>query len=383
MIRSLAFMSTPILEDDFNRYLWDGAVSAAGLSPFEFAPGAFRTGEVDAPRSLLVESVASGGVLARVNHPHLTTIYPPVAQAAFRLANAVRPFSLVALRGVFLLFDAAATLLLWALLRHLELPRSLLVVWAWNPLFVRESINSVHMDVLLIPFLLAAVLFSLRGRSTGAAVSLALATGVKLWPVLLAPLLLAPRLEPSRKALSASSLYVVLTAALLFPMARGVLEPHAGVAAYASGWAMNAGLWQLLAALLEPVLGSTGLRLGLAAAFAAFALLLARTAPARPEDLLRRASAVPAALLLLGPTAYPWYFTWLLPFLVAAPGSLLLLTATLPLYDLGFALERAGHARLFHGLVVPLEWIPVWGSLAFSAGRRWRRGLPPSEEVQS
>jgi hypothetical protein len=378
LLRTLALPSSPVLEDDFNRYLWDGAVAASGLSPYAFPPSAVLDGSVAVPRTLLVESLDSGGVLRRVNHSRLTTIYPPVAQAAFLLAHRIQPFSLPALRGVLLVFDLASALLLILLLKELALPAGLILVYWWNPLFVRETFNAAHLDVLLVPLLVAAFLLRLRGRTLGAAAFLALATGVKLWPVLLAPLLLAPGLRPTRMAAAASVLYGVLTAALLVPMAVHAAAPSAGVVAYASGWTMNGAFFPLFSALLAPLLGPAGVRIALAAAFAGLALFVARTVPSNPVALLRRASVVPAALLLLGPTAFPWYFTWLLPFLTLAPGVLLVLTAALPLYDLSFAFEYAGHAALFDRLVVPLEWLPVWAALAWVALQRVRRRAAPS-----
>ena len=44
--RLALFASEPILEDDYQRYLWDGAVTAAGHNPFAVAPqDARRLGE--------------------------------------------------------------------------------------------------------------------------------------------------------------------------------------------------------------------------------------------------------------------------------------------------------------------------------------------------
>ncbi len=381
LLRAFALPSVPVLEDDFNRYLWDGAVTASGLSPYAFPPSAVLDGTVAVPRRLLVESLDSGGVLGQVNHPTLTTIYPPVAQAAFLLAHRIRPFSLAALRGVLLFFDLASALLLLRLLKELALPAGLVLVYWWNPLFVRETFNAAHMDVLLVPFLLAAFLLRLRGRAFGAAVFLALATGVKLWPVLLVPVLLAPGLKVTRRAVAASALYVALTAAILFPMAARAPDPAAGVVAYAGTWMKNSAVFPIATAILEPVFGSSGPRLVLAAALAGLAFFVARTVPGSPVALLRRASFVPAALLLLGPTAYPWYFAWLLPFLTLAPGVLVVLTAVLPLYDLSFAFEYAGRGALFDRLVVPFEWLPIWAALGWTALRRLRRRAVHSAEA--
>ena len=38
VMRLLQFGSEPVLEDDYNRYLWDGAVVAAGINPYSVAP---------------------------------------------------------------------------------------------------------------------------------------------------------------------------------------------------------------------------------------------------------------------------------------------------------------------------------------------------------
>jgi len=38
ILRALIFASTPVLEDDFYRYLWNGAVMAQGVNPYSFSP---------------------------------------------------------------------------------------------------------------------------------------------------------------------------------------------------------------------------------------------------------------------------------------------------------------------------------------------------------
>ena len=81
-----------------------------------------------------------------------------------------------------------------------------------------------------------------------------------------------------------------------------------------------------------------------------------------------------AALFLISPTQFPWYYTWLLPFLAVVPKfslvlltlqlslyfSLLLLTSLLPLYYLRFYLEPRGLMDIFNNYVVWIEFVPVW-----------------------
>ncbi|MGD8779206.1 MAG: hypothetical protein PVH88_09635 [Ignavibacteria bacterium] len=38
VVRIILTPTFPVLEDDFYRYLWDGAVTANGINPYEHAP---------------------------------------------------------------------------------------------------------------------------------------------------------------------------------------------------------------------------------------------------------------------------------------------------------------------------------------------------------
>ena len=83
--RALLLWSTPALEDDFYRYMWDGAVVASGTNPYSFAPAQVAAG--DAPLALQRLAAEAGGIFERINHPELKTIYPPVAQFWFAAAH--------------------------------------------------------------------------------------------------------------------------------------------------------------------------------------------------------------------------------------------------------------------------------------------------------
>ncbi|MEJ2071376.1 MAG: hypothetical protein P8X58_13395 [Syntrophobacterales bacterium] len=79
------------------------------------------------------------------------------------------------------------------------------------------------------------------------------------------------------------------------------------------------------------------------------------------SDFCERALLLLAALFLLSPTQFPWYYVMIIPFVTLRPRwSLLLLTALLPLYYLRyFFLARGQEAWFDYGLVW-LEYVPVW-----------------------
>jgi len=381
--RLVLLPSTPILEDDHYRYLWDGGVVAHGQNPYVWSPeavhAAAESGDSAVPEGLRILAWQSGLVIQRVNHPYIRTIYPPVAQAAFALAHRLCPWSLTAWRAVVLLFDGATLVLLLLLLRQVGRPLLWATVYWWNPLIVKEFLNSAHMDAVVLPFLLGAVLLSLRGRHVPAACSLALAAGAKVWPVLLLPLLLRPLLSHPRKLATASLAFAGLTVALYWPMLRGGFGHDAGAVAYGRVWEMNDALfmvfsWLARAALklvhADPDLAGLTARLAVAGIVLALALWVAWARPADGSDLCRRCLIVVAALFLLSPTQFPWYYAWLVPLLALRPQpSLLLLTAVLPLYYVRFRLAAMGEARIFDYGIVWLEYAPVWALLLWEMFR--------------
>lgn len=386
-MRVAMLLSAPILEDDFYRYLWDGAVVADGGNPYEHAPGDMRS-DVGGGDSGRLKQLAneSGVVNERINHPQLRTIYPPVAQGTFAVAHRMKPWSLGAWRLLLLGIDVATVLLLVVLVRELKLPVLCIAVYWWNPLLVKEAFNSGHMDLVAIPFVLAALLLAVRRRPHWAALLLAVATGVKLWPMLLLPVVLRPIFGDARRVVSVALTYSLATGLVLAPMLTAGLDGDAGLIAYGQRWEMNDALFMALAWLVRLPLGAAGLeRYGpLVARSLAFLLLAAIVARLlwRPvengRDLCRRATLIVAAAFLLSPTQFPWYYLALVP-LLALHGrlSLLLLTALLPLYYLRFYFSARGNVALFDHWVVWLEYVPVWALILYEMAAARRRRQDP------
>ncbi|MEM7168773.1 MAG: hypothetical protein AAF530_01290 [Pseudomonadota bacterium] len=380
-MRLALLFSDPILETDFHRYLWDGAVLFGGMSPYELSPLEVLNGV--APPAYDGLRAAGANTLERVNHPHLTTIYPPVAQSAFALSHWLGPWDLVVWRALLLVAEGVTLFLLLSLLRHLGRSPLWISLYWLNPLIVKELVNGAHMDALLLPCLLASVLLLYRGRAYGALAALLLACGIKLWPVLLLPLVARQAAADWREGAWMLSLFGLGLALITLPMTwplvaalqSGASAKGAGVVAFGVGWAMNDGFFQLAEAAWRGLLALIGT--DQAGADQVLAGLLARVMigmglvalclwinweRARDDaELAKRALICIAALFLLSPAQFPWYYSWMVPFLVLCPSfPLLLLTALLPLYGLRFPLEAVGQADLFDHGVVWLEYLPVW-----------------------
>lgn len=377
-MRSILIASPPFLEDDFYRYLWDGAVTAQGIDPYRYAPIQVVWASVGAEtvqEDLMPLAAEAGRVLERVNHPHLTTIYPPVAQVGFAVAHALVPWSTVSWRVVLLIADGVTLLILFRLLADLCLPLAAVVWYWWNPILLREIYGAAHMDALILPFLMASVLLATRKRFNWSMLLLSLAGGIKLWPLVLAPLLLRPLMASPRRLLFAGSILLVSTLAIWAPTFDTAFGPNSGFLAYASQWHNNAGAFSLLEALVrqppfsanDGSVGSSAIvtRLIMVVALAVWIASLVRRPIKDGRDMLHRCLLVVAALFLLSPTQFPWYFVWLTPFLALTPNAAVLFySALLPLY----------HLRAMHPGLLWVQHAPVWflliGGLALRLARR-------------
>ena len=386
--RLILIPSEPMLEDDYQRYLWDGGVTAAGLNPYALSPkrasGADRQTEIGA----LAE--ASGAIIDRIAHAGLRTIYPPVAQAAFALAHKLSPWSLMAWKSVVLVLDVVVLTLVLALLAEIGRSPLWVALYWWNPLVLKELFNSGHMEPVLMAPLLLALLLAIRRRPLAAVAALAVAAGAKIWPVLLLPLLVRPLLHDRRRLALALGLFAVLMLLWLWPIVIGGLDDSSGFVAYAAHWRTNSALFPMLERILgaagrllgtAPVWSERSVRVLLALSVGGFALWQARTPADEPADLVRRAGMIAAALVLLSPAQYPWYAIWFLPFLPFLPlRCFLALTVTLPIYYAFFHFNARGAPDVFRHGIVWIIWIPAWIALAldFVMAGRLARSTPPA-----
>ncbi len=319
-------------DDDLWRYLWDGAVTTSGVSPYRFAPQAVREHDPELDPLLYGEETARqlarlaaraaeppvGEALERVNFPFLPTLYPPTSQLAFAAAAVLAPGQQRPWRALTAAADLLVVVLLLRLLAALGRPAWWAAAYALHALPALEYAAAGHQDPLGIALLLAAALALLGCRRGAAGALLALALPF-LW--------------------------------------LGPPDP-AGLSTYLRQWEFFSGPYALLAgltaALSHPGAGRTVL--------AAVLLLLAAAdrfwRPRNPVDTLARGWRWLEVLLVLSPVVDPWYLPWGLA-ITTLRGSLAwpLLAALIPAAYLGYSFE--GHS-LGLRLVVWLPFLLLW-----------------------
>jgi len=372
LLRLGMFASTPMLEDDHYRYLWDGGVLANGFNPYKYSPREILIeGRRDIPEPLRHLAKGCSPIVERINYPWLRTIYPPVAQFAFALAHLISPWNLSAWRLILIMIDLTTLYLLFLILRNLNLPLMGLVIYWWNPLLIKEIFNSGHMDVIIFPFLLAAFLFTIQGRYLWASGALGFAVGVKFWPAILLPIVLRPVFRDPKRLVWTILIFVCLSGAMFSPFYMTGLDPASGFTAYKNYWEINDALFMLFLWAVRFILGILNLdalraqfvtRVVVACVLLAWVVWLIRKDDRNPIEISRGFLLVIAALFLLSPTQFPWYYFWMLPFLAIYPrASLFFFRVLLPFYYVRFYFDTKGLVEIHDNGIVWLEYVPVWG----------------------
>ncbi len=372
LMRLVWFWAPPPLEDDFYRYLWDGALLAHGFDPYANAPEHIL-GTPGLPPALAALRRDGAETLAHINYPDLKTIYPGGAELAFAIAHRLAPWRLNGLRLVLMLADLGTVALLALALQWTGRSTLLAALYWLNPLVVFTTIATAHVDGLLPPLLLAVPLALTSARPRCAAGCLAMAVGVKIWPLLLAPMLFAGIARKRGPLLSSALIFAALSLLLLAPLFASSVTPSSGLAAYAGTWSNNNGPFAWASYALTLVAGAgpaaqVALRVAVASLAGAVALGLAVRPLSGLEDALRRSLIIAATTFYVSPAQFPWYALWFLPLAAAMESRpLLLASATLPAYYLFFPLWESGRGSLFVYGTSFLQSVPVWAWLAWSA----------------
>lgn len=382
--RGLFLFSTPILENDYHRYFWDGAVVASGMNPYEYSPEEVMEGE--GTEKLKELKRLYGDTLERVNHPHVKTIYPPIAELFFAVSYKISPMGITAWRILLMVFDLVTLGLLLVSLKRLDIPRQYSVIYWWNPLLVKEIFNSLHMDVLAFPFVLGAILLFLCEKKRLWALVLSFAVGIKLWPALLFGMFLKP-LKEKRQTLLQIFIFAIAVLIIFLPMVVFKLDSTSGIVAYGKSWQNNSPFftavlsgWEFIleAFDIHPGHAQAHSRIGLIAIFLLWKFYVAFVCGSL--GFHRKALLIIGGVFLLAPAQFPWYYTWLLPFLCIAPSpGFLALTALLPLYYLQYYFPpNPEEGGIFGNAVIWIEFAPVWILLAWEWWRFRASKKPPA-----
>ncbi len=352
VLRGIAMTAPANLTTDGLRYVWDGRIQWAGFNPYLWVPA-------DGALAHLRDAV----IYPNINQKETAvTIYPPVAEMLFILANAISD----SLRGIQVVMAAAEVVTIWAVLAWLKagnLPRERVLIYAWHPIPIWEFSSMAHVDSAATALLMLTIVAVVKRRQGLAGGLLAAAVLTKYFPIVLAPALWR------RWGWQMPVVFIVTALVLYLPYAVGAgtgvlgfLGKHLDNEGYGAGYGFHIiwvlrdyGLWapsgRVYVALAMTILGAFGL----------WALMRRRADEVRAEHLVMLA----AAFTFLTSPHYAWYFGWLIPLLArhmspAVLGfTLLAVLQNTPGNDTWLT-QNLFYATIFGGFLVMLAAEAAW-----------------------
>ncbi|MFQ6672665.1 MAG: glycosyltransferase family 87 protein, partial [Candidatus Tectimicrobiota bacterium] len=128
-------------------------------------------------------------IYPQINRKEARTIYPPAAQAWFRLIHGLVGDSVTGTKAMVVLADLVTIGLVVVLLGQMGAPLHRVALYAWNPLVIVEVASNGHLDPLYLPAVVGAFLAHRAGRRALVGALVGFATLTKLYPALLVPAL--------------------------------------------------------------------------------------------------------------------------------------------------------------------------------------------------
>jgi hypothetical protein len=331
------------ISTDAYRYQWEGRVERLGINPYATNPAALRHAFEDSEHPLDVGATTP-------------TLYPPLSEASFSWVKTIPGY-----KRLYTGLDVASIVVLLLLLAIRKQPLPRVLAYAWNPTVVVAFALCSHHDALAILALLVANLFIIAQLRAASIVLLALSFLSKFFAAPLLPVFL------KRTRWRYAGLFAAVVIAGYLPYAGAGVKLLDGLAQYSSGWENNDSLFRLL--LLA---GNSKPQAGLISAVFLTALVL--FALKQRMEPLRASFFLIAGLLLLSPNAFPWYFTWTIPFLCFySQPSMLLISVTCVLGYAPLIAYTAGGPYQDSPLILALEYAPVFAWLAWEAWRGVRK----------
>ncbi|HXC94682.1 MAG TPA: glycosyltransferase 87 family protein [Edaphobacter sp.] len=314
--RMAALFAEPYLSSDIYRYVWDGIVQHAHISPYRYVPG---------DSALVFLRVRYQHIFDHINRrDYAHTIYPPAAQALFYLITWISP-SVTFMKTAMVLFEAVTMYALVTLMHCLGIRREQSLLYAWCPLLLWEIAGSGHLDSAAMAFIALALLARYRKQPILTGLFLGIAILLKLYPLVLLPALYR-RGDIKMPAIVAGVIALGYAAyasvgKLVFGFLGGYIREEGVVS----------GSRYFLLELAQRIPGLHNLTpmaylIFCAALFTAMLWWCWQTAsppksdtPSAKAGFLAPAFALASVLMLVFSPHYAWYILWLVPFFALKP----------------------------------------------------------------
>lgn len=308
-IRFLLIGNIPNLSDDYYRFIWDGVVNTLHINPFAFTPEYLSNQITHSTTSEFLQT----HIYEYLNSKEYYSIYPPVCQWIFTGVSSLAGNSIflhvLLLKTCIILCEAGSIVLLIRILQKLQLHISKAAYYAFNPLVIIELTGNIHMEAVLIFFLLLSIYFLLNKKFLSAAIFLGISISVKLWPLMLLPLLFR-RLEikQSLQVISVTLLVVVLSF-LPYLKSGSIINYFSSFRLYFQTFEFNASIYYALKWMFQNNYNSVIIIQRILPVILTIAILLIAFSKKNKLDFITLALLVFTFYFLCSTTIHPWYLT--------------------------------------------------------------------------
>ena len=206
IFRIILISLKPTLSHDMMRFLWDGRLIFHGINPYLYTP---ESSELDALKDVVY--------FVNYEFKHTLTVYPPIAQFIFGVAYFFTDGNPFGVKFLTVIFDLMNIFILTLLMKNIN-PKNLLsgiMIYAWSPLLIIESMGNGHIEPIPIFFILLSLLLLVRSRIRLSSVSYSCACLSKLFPIILLPIFLVHLRNFSRGKIKKFLVWFILTSSIV------------------------------------------------------------------------------------------------------------------------------------------------------------------------
>ena len=298
----LAFIGyTPLLSQDYFRFIWDGSLLSNGINPYLYLPDE------------LIEMFSKWEYLYSGMGPmsagHYTN-YPMINQLLFTL-GVVSTKPILTYRILLIVAD----LITFKLLTKLSSQSWGLTYWL-SPMVILEGAGNLHFEPVMVAFLVLGLYHFKQGKHLRSSVALAASVLLKLIPLMFAPLILKTMSQRQFKIMATGFIttLALFTTPFLNPSFFNTYSESVGL--WFSNFEFNAGIYRIIKELgsLVGVQEWQIIRFyGKAHSFVILVLALKFTWECdRFSKVLDKSYLLLLIYLLSAPTIHPWYLITLL-----------------------------------------------------------------------
>ena len=281
----------PTISTDLYRYIWDGRVTTAGYNVFLERP------------DQLSQLQNQDELYKHMNYREEYTVYPPLAQALFVVANVA--YEHVGFIGAKIVMSVPFVLILGILWKYTQDKKRLWViaVVALNPLVLFELFSSGHIDGWFMLLVGLAYIAYKKNLFTWAAIGIMAAALIKVWPIILLPVLIIAIFKrfstkiALQKVFQIGCICSILMLLAYAPFIQTSLFPLTRLASWAADMRFNSLLYTLAESLQQGIVRLLALAILMATIIASSIRL----------SLLYAWIIVCSVFLLITPVFYPWY----------------------------------------------------------------------------